>query len=220
MQIKIVTLDVRLSENTKRTIRWVLLPIAVLAGSMAVARAYNTTWIMSGQSVSAASLKGNLDEIQTRLAALENGTKGVVITAWQGYTPVLQGTTGTPVAAATSSGKYRRVGDSLEVSIRTSFQATPTGTSGNNQYYQWTLPSGLAVDQTKVSFAYVGGGSVQGPTLPSLAVLSVATYASTTVSAQADNVWWVNDTAPYSFGSGFAIDLWFTVPIAGWSATQ
>ena len=43
MQIKIATLDVRLSENTKRAIRWVLLPLAVLAGSMAVARAYTTT---------------------------------------------------------------------------------------------------------------------------------------------------------------------------------
>jgi hypothetical protein len=81
MKIKTVTLDVRLSENTKRAIRWVLLPIAVLAGSMAVARAYTTTWIMSGQPVSSSNLKGNLDEIQTRLAGLEGAAPVVIQSA-------------------------------------------------------------------------------------------------------------------------------------------
>ena len=83
MQIKIVTLDVRLSENTKRAIRWVLLPVAVLAGSMAVARAYTTTWIATGQPMSATNLKGNLDEIQNRLAAVEGQVHpGSAFQAW------------------------------------------------------------------------------------------------------------------------------------------
>jgi C1q domain len=72
MKIKTVTLDVRLSESTKRAIRWGLLPLAVLAGSMAVAHAtYTTTWIATGQPVSANSLKTDLDDIQNRLIALE-----------------------------------------------------------------------------------------------------------------------------------------------------
>jgi microcystin-dependent protein len=74
MQIKIVTLDVRLSENTKRAIRWVVLPVAVLAGSMAIAHAYSTSWIAAGQPMSATTLKANLDEAQSRLAALEAAT--------------------------------------------------------------------------------------------------------------------------------------------------
>jgi hypothetical protein len=53
--------DVRLSEDAKRAIRWVMLPLAVLAGSMSVARAYDTTWIASGALISATKLKADLD---------------------------------------------------------------------------------------------------------------------------------------------------------------
>jgi hypothetical protein len=67
MQVKVVTIDVRLSDNTKRAIRWLVLPVAILAGSVAVAHAFDTNWIQSGASVSAASLKADLDEIKTQL---------------------------------------------------------------------------------------------------------------------------------------------------------
>jgi len=77
MQIKIVTVDVRLSENTKRAVRWVALPLVVLAGSIAVAHAYDTTWIATGQPVSATSLKADLDSIQTQLAALSDAGASV-----------------------------------------------------------------------------------------------------------------------------------------------
>ena len=81
MQIKIVTLDVRLSENTKRAIRWVILPVAVLAGSMAVARAYDTSWIAPSQQVSASKLKADLDEVQSRLATIYYAEATSAITA-------------------------------------------------------------------------------------------------------------------------------------------
>jgi hypothetical protein len=45
--------------------------MAVLFGSL-IARAYDTSWIKAGQPVSSANLKSNLDEIQTRLLALES----------------------------------------------------------------------------------------------------------------------------------------------------
>jgi microcystin-dependent protein len=48
-----------------------LLPLAVLTGSVAVARAYDTTWVAPGAALSAAKLKADFDEIQMRLAALE-----------------------------------------------------------------------------------------------------------------------------------------------------
>jgi hypothetical protein len=43
---------------------------SIVVGSL-VARAYDTTWISSGQQVSAAKLKADLDEAQTRIVALE-----------------------------------------------------------------------------------------------------------------------------------------------------
>jgi hypothetical protein len=43
---------------------------SIVVGSL-VARAYDTTWISTGQLVSATKLKADLDEAQTRIAALE-----------------------------------------------------------------------------------------------------------------------------------------------------
>jgi hypothetical protein len=81
MQIKIVTLDVRLSSNTKRAIRWALLPVAVLAGSIAVASAYDTSWIAAGNKISAAALKGDLDAIQTQLGVVHHTSSAYSLNA-------------------------------------------------------------------------------------------------------------------------------------------
>jgi hypothetical protein len=72
MQIKLITLDIRLSENTRRAIRWVLLPGAVFLGSVAVARAtIDTSWIGAGKTISSASLTTDLTQLDTRLTAVE-----------------------------------------------------------------------------------------------------------------------------------------------------
>ena len=71
MQIKLYTVDFQLSPNAKRTIRYALLPLAVFAGAAGMARAYDTSWIQSGQPVSSSKLKSDLDEAQTRLTRLE-----------------------------------------------------------------------------------------------------------------------------------------------------
>jgi len=73
MQLKIVTIDVKLSDNTKRAIRSLLLPFIVLAGSTAIAQAYDTTWIAATQPLSANKLKAHFDEVHTCLAARETG---------------------------------------------------------------------------------------------------------------------------------------------------
>jgi hypothetical protein len=43
---------------------------ALMFGSL-IARAYDTSWIATGQTISAAKLKADLDETQTRIAVLE-----------------------------------------------------------------------------------------------------------------------------------------------------
>src|SRR4051794_30314651 len=52
------------------------LAIGVIAASAMTARAFDTSWIAPDQPISAASLKGDLDEISTRLTTLENSTPG------------------------------------------------------------------------------------------------------------------------------------------------
>jgi hypothetical protein len=56
---------------------FVALPIAVVMAAAMIARAYDTSWIANGQPVSATSLKGDLDEAEMRLTALESGNMTV-----------------------------------------------------------------------------------------------------------------------------------------------
>jgi hypothetical protein len=74
MQVKVVTIDVRLSDNTKRAIRWLVLPVAILAGSVAVAHAFDTKWIQPMQPVSADLLRKDLEEIRTSKLTYDDTT--------------------------------------------------------------------------------------------------------------------------------------------------
>jgi hypothetical protein len=226
MQMKVVTLDVRLSENTKRAIRWVLLPVAVLLGTMAAARAlpYDTSWIMNGKPVSSMSMTTLVQAIQSDIQSLLNGSKGVVVTVWQNYIPVMTALGGPNAGSAipneVCTGRYRRVGDTLDVSIYCPFTAPPN--SGATMY-QWSLPSGLSVDYTKT--AAPGTGEVLGMGAAGLneanMVLSVFARSPTTVAcAITGNPYFVNDTSPYAFTSKSEVQLRFTVPIVGWTVTQ
>ena len=86
---------------------------------------------------------------QIRIDSLTVGpqslTQGAVVTGWQSYTPTLTGFT---VAGlnATNSGRWRRVGDSVEISISTRMGATGTATGT----FSWSLPSGLTADANKI----------------------------------------------------------------------
>jgi hypothetical protein len=66
-----VEFDTTLSPRARQGIRWILLPLAVFAGTVTVAHAYDTSWVRSGQPVSSSQLLSNLNEIQERLVALE-----------------------------------------------------------------------------------------------------------------------------------------------------
>lgn len=54
-----------------RALTLVVTPVALVAAAALVARAYDTSWVASGQPISATSLKSNLDEIQARLGAID-----------------------------------------------------------------------------------------------------------------------------------------------------
>jgi hypothetical protein len=55
----------------RRVLLYVVMPLGFVVVAGVAAHAYDTTWIASGQQVSAAALKNDLDEAQTRIAALE-----------------------------------------------------------------------------------------------------------------------------------------------------
>ena len=64
------TLDVPTGWS-RRILHHVLVTVGVVAGMTTAVWAYDTSWIASGQPLSAAALKDDLDEIQSRLEVLE-----------------------------------------------------------------------------------------------------------------------------------------------------
>lgn len=95
-----------------------------------VARTETTTW--------------NLD-FEASVSKTEYAYGGI-ITDWESYTPALTGFT-VSGANALNSGKWRRVGDSVEIQISTRMGST--GTSSGIFY--WGLPTGLMIDSNKLS---------------------------------------------------------------------
>jgi len=91
--------------------------------------------------------------VEARLAALESAFRSPiapVITDWKAYAPTVTGDAMT-IDNATIEGYYRRVGDSVEVQIGTSFTQIPTDDRGARVSGRlvWTLPMGLVFDDRK-----------------------------------------------------------------------
>jgi hypothetical protein len=138
--------------------------------------------------------------------------QGAAISEWVSYTP-----TGTWVTNATYTGRWRRVGDSMEVLGRVELTGAPTGS------FTLNLPTGYNVDTSKlpsasgslvlgVAQALDGGtGYHQGSVL----------YSSTTavtVGGDDGSAEW-SATVPFSFGNTDAVNVLFTVPISQWAGS-
>jgi hypothetical protein len=134
------------------------------------------------------------------------------ISDWQTYTPTISNLgTGT---TASSYGKYRRVGDSIEIEFRWQKDASAGTGSGN---VTLSLPSGLTIDSTKLpnsssviagSLYYSGGGTTFFPAADSTGIIffNQTSAAQVTGAQVAANSAWV----------GFVTN----VPIVGWSSNS
>lgn len=143
---------------------------------------------------------------------------GSVITEWISFTP-----TGSFVTNATYTGKWRRVGDQMEMNVRIAFSGTTTATD-----LSINLPSGYSIDTSKINSSSANTGIMAyGRALDSGVgnyVLSAAYSSTTAVSITYNgtvNNGFVNATNPFTFGSGGGtdeIDMMIRVPILGWGA--
>ena len=73
--------------------------------------------------------------------------QGAVVEEWKSYTPTATGYTG----SATLTGKYRRVGTSME--MRVAFTKDATAASGSTNFYL-ALPTGFTIDSTSLPYAF------------------------------------------------------------------
>lgn len=141
-------------------------------------------------------------------------------TNWTSYTP-----TGSWVTNTTYAGKWRRVGDSMEIDVLVTTSGAPTAAQ-----LTVNLPSGYTIDTSKLSTA---SPSAAAFTFESSGVavdsgnrsrFITATYSSTTaiapIAEDATGGTGITATAPFTFGSGDYVQFTAKIPIVGWTATS
>jgi len=147
-------------------------------------------------------------------------TYGSPITDWTSYIPTLTGTTNSVAWTNTSTtGKWRRVGDSAEIHIFTTFSALPAGGTGQ---FAWSIPSGMVIDTSKFLGSYgafgIGQSLDSGVGFYDAAVAYFDTTRVAVLGAGAGNAW--GNGIPQTWGAGDSATLTFKVPIVGWSSSQ
>ena len=140
------------------------------------------------------------------------------ISDWNSYTP-----TGSWVANTTYSGKYRRIGDSVEIQISLSLTGAPTATS-----LTFNIPSNLTIDTTKLVLTsgavpvFGQAAGVHSGTFYNFVVLYNTTSSVSVVyqSALTGSITGVNATSPITWASGDTVTVNCLVPIVGFSSNS
>lgn len=158
---------------------------------------------------------------------------GTPITDWQSYTLTIGGTTTapTPGTVTVNSAKWRRVGDSMEISYQ--FEQTSAGSAGSGDYL-FPIPSGYTVDSSKLSAmnparTAVGSGKLAAGSSGTGATTPPITVLLGTSNPNAFKLNYIQSSVESSFNmgsSGYALSGTFlsisfkaSVPITGWSSS-
>jgi hypothetical protein len=144
----------------------------------------------------------------------------VTISEWQSFTP-----TGSWTANVTYAGKWRRIGDSMEVDVSVLCSSSTTSAT-----LSVNMPTGYVINVAKLAkaspsandtllpgYSYIrdlGGSSYTGVvsynnTTSVLPLLQSASGVYTTIAL-------VTQAAPVVFGINDSVQVHFTVPIVGW----
>lgn len=144
---------------------------------------------------------------------VQNKSQGPPVTDWTSYTP-----TGLLTSNTTYSGKWRRVGDSMEVQARMAFSGAANAAAATLD-----IPSGFTIDTSKINTATsdIGNFGIAYGYDSGLGHAAGIMYVdSNTVSAMGDDgVGGWSNTLPFTVGAGDYYEFNFTVPIVGWGST-
>lgn len=150
----------------------------------------------------------------------QSRARGAVVTDWQSYTPTGSHTTNTSYA-----GRWRRVGDSVELQVRVAYSGA--NSQGGLLFTQsQILPTGLSVDSNKVNLGVdirlpVGGwagvdSGVNGGWEGEVVMDSGFNFTLSYVTTAGQSV--VSPSQPFAISAGDNFNLSIKAPIAGWSS--
>lgn len=146
-----------------------------------------------------------------------------IVSDWISYTPnVTYGAGG--ATNVTHTGQYRRVGDSIEVRIRSEFSAASAAFTSP----LYSLPGGLSLDTNKImGTANTFYGLLRVVDAASNSFLGDVQYSSddrvfanvhVSSGTSTGTFASLSNTFPFTIGAGDFIELTFTAPIVGWEA--
>lgn len=159
-----------------------------------------------------------MDNFAVMSASSSSTVYGVPASDWTSYTP-----TGTFTTNTTYTGKWRRVGDTMEVKANLAFAGAP-----NSASLSIALPSGYTIDTTKLVGSnpmVLGNGQIVDTGVAGYP--NLARYGGTTTQV---DIYYTDDAAggvtrtqisqaaPFTIGSTDTLDVTFVVPISGWTS--
>lgn len=186
--------------------------------------AYQLVFQSSNKTITAFGLR-----VDNLICAPRAKTFGAPVTDWQSYTPSWLG--GSPsIGNGTLTGKWRRVGDSVELSIAMVSGTTTTYGGGN---WAFSLPTGVAIDTSKVSLAQefrgaYGTARYQSASGAVPGYIGVVAYADTVnlhamaTNADGNSGATFGNVAPFSPASstaGNSVVIKAEFPVQGWSSS-
>jgi hypothetical protein len=177
---------------------------ALIAGGVAIADPPAS--FTDGHPLTAKELNDHFSAIERRLPA---------VTAWVSYAPTITADKDDVTSSATSFAVWRRVGDTAEVRIKTTFDSCPRAGE-----LRWSLPSGVVVDESKsVWLDFLGGGEAVGPGTANLATkVSVLNQFGSMVAIDLDGGKAGGATCA-SVGPGGQISMILELPVQGWGVS-
>ncbi len=149
---------------------------------------------------------------------------GPVVTDWQTYTPTVTYSTG-GATNVTHVGKYRRVGDAIELEVASTFSNTSSAFTRPT----YSLPPGLSIDTTKMASGAVAqsAGYSRCEDSGNNAYVGGLTYLSTTTvypfaflaSGTSVSFEEISATVPFTFNASDSIFIKTDpLPVVGWSS--
>ena len=141
-----------------------------------------------------------------------------IVTDWVAYTPTL---TNPPSQGATTTGAWRRVGDTMEIRIATTLSGS--GDTTTHDGFFWSLPPSRSIDATKFPSSAgqrmaVGHGAIITNSTPGGEVASadVGAWDATTLFMQNGAGNWIYGNYQ-TYKGGDVFNFMARVPIVGWT---
>jgi hypothetical protein len=141
---------------------------------------------------------------------------GSPVTDWVSYTP-----TGSWSTNTTYTGKWRRIGDSMEVDVKVATSGAPTSAA-----LTINLPSGYSIDTAKIdsnTFSNIFSSGTVNDSTANYYPAKVGYNNTTSVSAiyitSSDIFATITQAAPMTWGASDFLTATFMIPILGWGSS-